>query len=83
MIQTDICVLGAGPGGVAAALKLAKLGIPCTLIDKAIFPRDKICGDAISGKVVYAFNRIDKDIFKNFQENNTLRFLRYFSKNHF
>ena len=73
MIQTDICVLGAGPGGVAAALKLAKLGIPCTLIDKAIFPRDKICGDAISGKVVYAFNRIDKDIFKNFQENNTIK----------
>ena len=47
--STDIIVLGAGPGGVAAALQLSNLGIPCTLVDKAVFPRDKICGDAISG----------------------------------
>jgi len=64
--STEIIVLGAGPGGVAAALQLSNLGIPCTLIDKAIFPRDKICGDAISGKVVSVFNKIDEQIFRDF-----------------
>ena len=66
MVQVDVCVLGAGPGGVAAAMQLAKLGVSTIMVDKAIFPRDKVCGDALSGKVVYAFNRIDKAIFQDF-----------------
>ncbi|RZK30702.1 MAG: FAD-dependent oxidoreductase, partial [Hymenobacter sp.] len=48
----DICILGAGPGGATAALHLARAGHPCVLLDKATFPRDKICGDALSGKVL-------------------------------
>jgi len=48
----DICILGAGPGGAIAALHLARAGQPCLLLDKATFPRDKICGDALSGKVL-------------------------------
>lgn len=73
MINTTVCVLGAGPGGVAAALQFAKLDIPCILLDKATFPRDKICGDAISGKVVHTFNRIDKAIFANFYERDDIK----------
>jgi geranylgeranyl reductase family protein len=73
MIQTDVCVLGAGPGGVAASLQLAKLGISSILVDKAVFPRDKICGDALSGKVVYAFNRIDKAIFQDFHAQKDIK----------
>lgn len=49
---TDICIIGAGPGGATAALELAKAGISCTIVDKAVFPRDKICGDGLSGKVL-------------------------------
>ncbi|MEM8526932.1 MAG: NAD(P)/FAD-dependent oxidoreductase [Bacteroidota bacterium] len=70
---TDILVLGAGPGGVAAALQLSNLGIPCTLVDKAVFPRDKICGDAISGKVVSVFNKIDEQIFRDFYYQNSIK----------
>lgn len=66
MITTDIAILGAGPGGAATALKLSYLGIPCTLIDKADFPRDKICGDAISGKVTTLLQRLDPEILKRF-----------------
>lgn len=68
MIETNVCILGAGPGGASAALKLDRLGIDCLLVDKATFPRDKICGDALSGKVVYALNRIDKSIMEDFYE---------------
>jgi geranylgeranyl reductase family protein len=60
--MSKVTIIGAGPGGAAAALKLDRLGIPCVLLDKAVFPRDKVCGDALSGKVIYGLNRIDKQI---------------------
>lgn len=66
MTDSDICIVGAGPGGAATALKLSQLGIPCTLVDKAVFPRDKICGDAISGKAMVVLNRIDPQIMASF-----------------
>jgi geranylgeranyl reductase family protein len=62
MYKTDICILGAGPAGATAALHLANKGIPSLLIDKATFPRDKICGDALSGKVVNELRRISPEL---------------------
>lgn len=66
MTETEICIVGAGPGGAGTALKLSYLGIPCILLDKAEFPRDKICGDAISGKVTTLLNRLDPAILERF-----------------
>ncbi len=62
MKKTEVCIVGAGPSGSIAALFLAKFGINCTLVDKAIFPRDKICGDGISGWVVTILYELDKDL---------------------
>ena len=67
MIKTDICIIGAGPGGAATALKLSHLGIPSVVVDKAVFPRDKVCGDAISGKAVTILRRIDPGIVERFE----------------
>ncbi|MDX1905416.1 MAG: geranylgeranyl reductase family protein [Bacteroidia bacterium] len=50
--ETDVLIAGAGPAGTTCALALAESGLRVTLVDKAAFPRDKICGDALSGKVV-------------------------------
>lgn len=58
-LKADVCILGAGPGGCAAALQLAKHGVDTLLLDKAIFPRDKVCGDALSGKVMRSLERLD------------------------
>lgn len=44
----DVVVIGAGPAGSAAACFLARAGVRVALLDKATFPRDKTCGDAIS-----------------------------------
>ncbi len=55
---TDIAIIGAGPGGAATALHLAKAGIGSVLFDKASFPRDKVCGDALSGKVISELRRL-------------------------
>jgi len=57
--KSDITIIGAGPAGVASAILLAKKGIPCLLIDKHQFPRAKICGDGLSGKVVSMLDKID------------------------
>jgi geranylgeranyl reductase family protein len=59
MLHTNVLVVGAGPGGAATALKLSYLNIPCILLDKSHFPRDKVCGDAISGKVTTLLKRLD------------------------
>ncbi|WP_116107589.1 NAD(P)/FAD-dependent oxidoreductase [Lewinella sp. IMCC34191] len=67
MTSTPIVIIGAGPAGAATALRLSYLGIPSVLIDKATFPRDKICGDAISGKVPTLFNRLDPAIMDRFR----------------
>ncbi len=65
--KTPVCIVGAGPAGTSAALKLAYHGIPSILIDKAVFPRDKVCGDAISGKVTTLLNRLDPRIIQRFE----------------
>ena len=44
----DVVIVGAGPAGAAAAITLAEAGRRVVLIDKAAFPRDKICGDGLT-----------------------------------
>jgi geranylgeranyl reductase family protein len=60
--ETDIVIVGAGPSGATASLFLSKAGIPHTILDKATFPRDKVCGDALSGKVVSVLNKLDTSL---------------------
>ena len=69
-IETDIAVIGAGPAGAAASLFLAKKGIKHVIFDKAEFPRDKICGDGLSGKVVALFNELDENIVKDMDKDD-------------
>ena len=46
----DSIVVGGGPGGASAAGYLAMGGQRVLLIEKSVWPRDKICGDAVGGK---------------------------------
>ena len=64
MTNTQVVVAGAGPGGAVAAMFLAQQGVEVTLVDKANFPRDKICGDGLSGWPVNILNRLDTGIIK-------------------
>lgn len=43
-----VIIVGGGPAGAAAAIKLATGGAAVTIIDKSVFPRDKCCGDGLT-----------------------------------
>ena len=52
--HADAVVIGAGPGGSAAATFLADAGLDVVLLEKESFPRDKVCGDGLTPRAVRA-----------------------------
>lgn len=44
----DVIIIGAGPAGCASALFLQQKGLRVLVLDRAAFPRDKVCGEFIS-----------------------------------
>src|SRR5437899_3443524 len=48
MMDLDVVIVGAGPSGAVAATVLARAGARVRLLDRATFPRDKLCGDTVN-----------------------------------
>ncbi len=56
--ETDVLVVGAGPAGSAAAAWAAREGYEVTLVDAAVFPRDKTCGDGLTPRAIGELERL-------------------------
>jgi menaquinone-9 beta-reductase len=56
-----VLVVGAGPGGSSTAYHLARRGLDVLLVDRAVFPREKVCGDGLTPRGVRALQRMDVD----------------------
>lgn len=54
----DAVVIGAGPAGAVAARELARRGCSVLLVDKARFPRPKVCGCCVNGAAVRTLQRL-------------------------
>jgi len=52
MEQFDAAIVGAGPAGSTAALRLARAGARVLIVDRARFPRDKPCGGGLTYRAV-------------------------------
>jgi len=54
----DVIISGAGPAGSVAAMLLARGGARVLLLDRARFPRDKLCGDTVNPGTLAALRRL-------------------------
>jgi len=48
MPHYDVVIAGAGPAGSASACRLARAGLRVAMVDRASFPRDKVCSEYMS-----------------------------------
>jgi geranylgeranyl reductase family protein len=58
MTTVDVLVVGGGPAGAAAAITAADAGLATVVCDKALFPRDKACGDGLTAGALRLLERL-------------------------
>ena len=44
----DVLIVGGGPAGAACALACRAEGLRVLVVERAVFPRDKVCGDCLN-----------------------------------
>lgn len=59
--EVDVLVVGAGPGGSAAAYYLAKHGVDVLMVERSEFPREKACGDGLTPRGVRRLQEMGVD----------------------
>ena len=60
--DADVIVVGAGPSGATTAYYLAQAGVNVLLLEKARFPREKVCGDGLTPRAVRALIDMGVDV---------------------
>lgn len=71
----DVIIVGAGPAGASCAMGLAK-NTRYAVLDKASFPRDKICGDAIPGRALQVMEALSPELASNFKDFSEKQIIR-------
>jgi 2-polyprenyl-6-methoxyphenol hydroxylase-like FAD-dependent oxidoreductase len=54
----DVVVVGGGPAGAACALRLARRGVDVTIVERARFPRRKVCGEYLNAGAMAALDEL-------------------------
>jgi menaquinone-9 beta-reductase len=54
--DADVIVVGGGPAGASTAWSLATAGIDVLVVDRARFPRDKVCAEYLSPQASRIFS---------------------------
>jgi geranylgeranyl reductase family protein len=59
--EADVIIVGAGPGGSAAAYHMARHGLRVLMLEKTEFPREKVCGDGLTPRATRQLIRMGVD----------------------
>ena len=54
----DVLIVGGGPAGAACAAVCARAGLRTVVVERAVFPRDKVCGDCLNPECWPVFERL-------------------------
>ena len=54
----DVLIVGGGPAGAVCAAFCARAGLRTTVVERAVFPRDKVCGDCLNPDCWPVFERL-------------------------
>lgn len=52
IMSYDAIIIGAGPAGAHLGYLLARAGMTVAIVDRAVFPRDKLCGGLLTQKAL-------------------------------
>jgi flavin-dependent dehydrogenase len=58
LAECDVLIVGAGPAGAIAGLVAARAGARVRIVDRATFPRDKLCGDTVNPGTMAVLRRL-------------------------
>ena len=75
MEKVKVLIIGAGPAGSTCALLLKKQNVDCLLIDRAVFPRDKICGGGLTPRSCQLLNSLLPTFHYDYNSVNRLKLL--------
>lgn len=62
MRKVDVLIVGAGPAGATCAAVLQRQGHDCLLVDRADFPRDKLCGGGLTPNAWHLLDRLHPNL---------------------
>lgn len=76
----EVVIIGGGPSGSIAGNILTKNGISCCIIDKAKFPRDKLCGGGLTQKSIDLLKEIGLSLDVSELYNNSSNKIKMYHK---
>ena len=71
--DADVIIAGAGPAGAAAACHLARRGASVIVLDRATFPRDKVCGDCVAPLALVELGALGVSQMEGYAQTNIAR----------
>ncbi|MCD8237574.1 MAG: geranylgeranyl reductase family protein [Prevotellaceae bacterium] len=72
-LKTKVLIVGGGPSGSCCGIALQKMGIDCCIIDKAVFPRTKLCAGLFTGKSQECLrNLLGGDAYRHVMEESVM-----------
>lgn len=78
-LKYDVVIIGGGPSGVTVGNLLTKKKVNCCIIDKEIFPRNKLCAGVLTEKTVELLKTMDLQLdIENYYNNSTNKFKMYY-----